>query len=85
MQIFVRSPNGGATRVFDCNAQTRLADFIQWYEDMSGWPSRAYYILFNGRPLPHDGPAQERTFAELNVERENTFHLMPRFRALMKN
>lgn len=85
MQIFVKPPNSGATRVFDCSPQTTLEEFTRWYEDITGWPSRAYYILFSGRPLPHMGPDQDRTFGQLNIQREDTFHLMPRFRALMKN
>jgi hypothetical protein len=81
MQIFVKHPQGGRTFMFDCSKDTTLAQFVEWFQDRSMWPQDKYYILFHGRILPkYRQEDLEKTFGELNIRQEDTFHLMGRFR-----
>lgn len=62
--------------LFDCSPKTTIREFQQWVQDRTLWPSYAYYITHGGKYVPTQNP--EKTFAELNVEKETTFYLLGR-------
>ncbi len=76
MQIFVKEPSNNKTLLFDCSPKTTIREFQQWVHDRTLWPPYAYYITRGGKYVPTQNP--EATFAELNVEQENTFCLLGR-------
>jgi hypothetical protein len=76
MQIFVRDPSNNKTMLFDCTPNTTIREFQQWVHDRILWPPHAYYITRGGKYVPTQNP--EATFAELNVQQENTFYLLGR-------
>ncbi len=62
--------------VFDCTPNTTIREFQQWVHDRTLWPPHAYYITRGGKYVSTQNP--EATFAELQVEKENTFCLLGR-------
>jgi hypothetical protein len=79
MQIFVKHPENGRTLIYNCSPETTVADFSEWVYDYTRWPKNAYFVLYNGRPLPLNSPEYEtKTLGELNVKQEDTLHLIGR-------
>lgn len=84
MQIFVRHPGTGQTMVYTYSHETTIQEFTEWVQDRTLWPSYAYYILRSGKILPTTLPEfSEKTFGELQVEKEETFSLVGRLHSAL--
>ena len=82
MQIFVKHPSTNQTLVFDCDENTKVSNLLEWIQDRIGWNPEQYYILTNGKHW--DTTRAEKTFADLGVSREQTFHLIGRLASFQK-
>lgn len=79
MQIFVKHPGTGQTLVYSCSPETTVGDFLDWVWDKTWWPPHTYYITYKAKMFPIDGSeARMRTFGELNVQPDDTLHVVGR-------
>lgn len=79
MQIFVKHPSTNQTLIYECTANTRLEEFIEWIYDRIGWPLKTYYLVHRTKIIDTKTSGQaSKTFKELGIENEDSVNVVGR-------